>query len=99
MHWEAHRQAHIRDRLASTVGANGFLKNLTMMDSVQLLSREMGTVSTPIPTAGLVISTVLSMMTMAILAVCLSEFHGRRISRNFLTILPSSENTSDEELV
>jgi hypothetical protein len=69
------------------------------MDSVQLLSREMGTVSTPIPTAGLVISTVLSMMTMAILAVCLSEFHGRRISRNFLTILPSSENTSDEELV
>jgi hypothetical protein len=70
-----------------------------MMDSVQLLSREMGTVSTPIPTAGLVISTVLSMMTMAILAVCLSEFHGRRISRNFLTILPSSENTSDEELV
>ena len=47
-----------------------------MMDSVQLLSRQMRTVSTPIPTAGLVISTVLTMMTMAILAVCLSEFHG-----------------------
>jgi hypothetical protein len=58
------------------VGANELLKNLTMMDSAQLLSRQMGTVSTPIPTAGLVISTVLTMMTMAILAVCLSEFHG-----------------------
>jgi hypothetical protein len=46
------------------------------MDSEQLLSREMGVISTPIPTAGLVISTVLSMLTMAILAVCLSELHG-----------------------
>jgi len=40
-----------------------------------LLPRDMSKLPTPIPTHGLVISTVLSMLTMAILAICLSELH------------------------
>jgi hypothetical protein len=44
-----------------------------MMTSIPLWARDMGTDSTPVPTVGLVMSTVLSMLTMAILAICLSE--------------------------
>jgi hypothetical protein len=77
VHWGITGQGHIRNRGASTLGAlqNELLRNHMMMGSVRLLAREMGITSTPIPTAGLVISTVLSMLTMAILAVCLSELH------------------------
>lgn len=44
-----------------------------MMASIPLWARDMGTDSVPIPTVALVMSTVLSMLTIAILAICLSE--------------------------
>ena len=47
-----------------------------------LLPRDMSKLPTPIPTHGLVISTVLSMLTMAILAICLSELHDTYASRS-----------------
>jgi hypothetical protein len=56
-------------------GLHDVLDYLMTMSLFPLLPRDMGTLPTPIPTHGLVISTVLSMLTMAILAICLSELH------------------------
>ena len=76
------------------------LEYLMTMALFPLLPRDMGTLPTPIPTHGLVISTVLSMLTMAILAICLSELHDTYASLfwDLSESQISPENTSDEEL-
>lgn len=78
---------HISHRRSLLLGASshGLLGNRTTMTSVSLLARDMAANPVPIPTVGLVMSTVLSMFTMAILAICLSELSDT--SRNFTNTL------------
>jgi hypothetical protein len=89
-----------RQRFFEGYTSYDFLRSLMMMAVLPLLLREIGTMQAPIPTRGLVTSTVLSMLTMAILAICLSELQDPQVNHSgtVLTIPSSPENTDHEQL-
>lgn len=75
-----------------------------MMALLHMEPRAVGTepinhVPAEIPRVGMVISTILSMLTISVLAVCFSELVPLPIREGDLTAWTSSENTGNKRLV
>lgn len=75
-----------------------------MMALLRMQTRAVGAepvnhVPADIPRAGMVISTILSMLTISVLAVCFSKLVYPLVLGLYLTIWLSKENTSNSRLV